>query len=217
MTATGIVWSACAAWLVTLARCPARRGAADKEHQQLMAEIRMLQEQQQQLQQMLGGLADTLKMMTTRLDEHAGANRKAFADQKLLVRRCRRTRARAAREGGRHQRPAVDDDAGAARRCGRRCVDAGATARQHRPGTASPAGTDPASAPATAPARHPRRARRRHLAARGCTTTRTPTTPPASTTSRSWLPGVHPHVPDVADKADDAQLYIGYCAYNAGK
>jgi tol-pal system protein YbgF len=64
---------------------PAVVGAANKEHQQLMAEIRMLQEQQQQLQQMLGGLADTLKVMTTRLDSEADVSRKAFADQKLLV------------------------------------------------------------------------------------------------------------------------------------
>ena len=59
--------------------------AADKAQQQLMAEIRMLQEQQQQLQQVLGGLADTLKTMTTRLDEQTGADRKAFADQRLLI------------------------------------------------------------------------------------------------------------------------------------
>jgi tol-pal system protein YbgF len=59
--------------------------AADKPHQQIMAEIRMLQEQQQQLAQMIGGLADTLKSMTTRIDDQTGANRKAFADQKLLV------------------------------------------------------------------------------------------------------------------------------------
>ena len=50
-----------------------------------MAEIRMLQEQQQQLQQMLGGLADTLKVVTAKLDDQTGANRKAFADQKLLI------------------------------------------------------------------------------------------------------------------------------------
>jgi tol-pal system protein YbgF len=50
-----------------------------------MAEIRMLQEQQQQLQQLLGGLADTLKVMTSRLDTDADNTRKAFADQKLLV------------------------------------------------------------------------------------------------------------------------------------
>ena len=34
----------------------ARRAAANKEHLQLMAEIRMLQEQKQQLQQLLGSL-----------------------------------------------------------------------------------------------------------------------------------------------------------------
>src|SRR5215208_5516656 len=59
--------------------------AADKPHQQIMAEIRMLQEQQQQLAQMIGGLADTLKSMTTKIDDQTGANRKAFADQKVLV------------------------------------------------------------------------------------------------------------------------------------
>jgi len=64
---------------------PAVAAAANKEHAQLMAEIRMLQEQQQQLQQMLGGLADTLKAMNTRLDSDADVSRKALADQKLLV------------------------------------------------------------------------------------------------------------------------------------
>src|SRR6476646_11495531 len=64
---------------------PSVAGAANKEHQQLMAEIRMLQEQQQQLQQMLGGLADTLKAMNTRLDSDADVTRKAFADKQLLV------------------------------------------------------------------------------------------------------------------------------------
>jgi tol-pal system protein YbgF len=59
--------------------------AADKTHQQLMAEIRMLQEQQAQLQQMLGGLADTLKTMTAKIDEQSGATRKLFADQRLIV------------------------------------------------------------------------------------------------------------------------------------
>jgi tol-pal system protein YbgF len=59
--------------------------AADKVHQQLMAEIRMLQEQQQQLQQLLGGLADTLKVVTAKLDDQSAASRKGFADQKLLI------------------------------------------------------------------------------------------------------------------------------------
>jgi tol-pal system protein YbgF len=59
--------------------------AADKAHQQLMAEIRMLQEQQQQLQQLIGGLTDALKTVTTKLDDQANAGRKGFADQKLLI------------------------------------------------------------------------------------------------------------------------------------
>lgn len=59
--------------------------AANKEHQQIMAELRMLQEHQAQLHQMLNGLADTLKLITTRLDDDATVTRKAFADQKLLI------------------------------------------------------------------------------------------------------------------------------------
>jgi tol-pal system protein YbgF len=55
----------------------------------MMAEIRMLQEQQQQLQQMLGGLAvtlaDSMKTLTAKLDEQSAATRKAFADQRLLI------------------------------------------------------------------------------------------------------------------------------------
>jgi len=60
-------------------------GAADKAHQQLMAEIRMLQEQQQQLQQMMGALADTLKTVSTKIDDQTATNRKAFADQKVQI------------------------------------------------------------------------------------------------------------------------------------
>jgi tol-pal system protein YbgF len=69
--------------LLVIGASPA--AAADKAHQQLMAEIRMLQEQQQQLQQMMGALAETLKTVTTKIDDQTGANRKAFADQKLLI------------------------------------------------------------------------------------------------------------------------------------
>lgn len=58
---------------------------ADKTHQQMMAEIRMLQEQQAQLQQMVRGLAETLKVMTSKIEEQTAANRKGFADQKLVI------------------------------------------------------------------------------------------------------------------------------------
>ncbi len=59
--------------------------AANKEHQQMMADIRMLQEQTQMLQAQLAAVTDALRTVTAKLDEQAGAQRKAFADQKLLV------------------------------------------------------------------------------------------------------------------------------------
>jgi TolA-binding protein len=59
--------------------------AANKEHQQLMADIRMLQEQAQILQNMLGTLNEALKAVNTRIDDQTNTLRKAFADQKLLI------------------------------------------------------------------------------------------------------------------------------------
>jgi tol-pal system protein YbgF len=59
--------------------------AANKEHQQMMADIRMLQEQTALLRAQLAALNDTLQKVGTTLDAQAGASRKAFADQKLLV------------------------------------------------------------------------------------------------------------------------------------
>ena len=79
-----MAWAVGAALLLVVSSAPSAQ-AADKAHQQLIAEIRMLQEQQQQLQQMLGGLADTLKVVTSKLDDQTGANRKGFADQKLQI------------------------------------------------------------------------------------------------------------------------------------
>lgn len=71
--------------LALIGAAPWNAAAANKEHQQLMAELRMLQEQQQQFQQMLGSLGDALKTLTTKLDEQGAISRKAFADQKLLI------------------------------------------------------------------------------------------------------------------------------------
>jgi len=63
----------------------ASAAAANKEHQQLMADIRMLQEQAQLLQNLLGTLNESIKAVNARLDEQSGASRKAFADQKLII------------------------------------------------------------------------------------------------------------------------------------
>jgi tol-pal system protein YbgF len=68
-------------------------GAASKEQQQMMADIRMLQEQAQQLQNLIGALnttlnatlSEALKAVNTRLDDQTGSNRKSFADQKLII------------------------------------------------------------------------------------------------------------------------------------
>jgi len=73
------------AGLVGLAFPHTSAAAANKEHLQLMAEIRMLQEQQQQLQAMVGTLTDAVKTVATKLDEQSAATRKAMADQTLTL------------------------------------------------------------------------------------------------------------------------------------
>jgi TolA-binding protein len=50
-----------------------------------MADIRMLQEQAQLLQNLLGTINESIKAVNTRLDEQTNATRKASADQKLQM------------------------------------------------------------------------------------------------------------------------------------
>jgi tol-pal system protein YbgF len=73
--------------LVLLLVCamPARPAAADREHQQIIADIRMLQEQAQQLQALLNGLGDALKALNARIDDQTALERKAFADGKVQM------------------------------------------------------------------------------------------------------------------------------------
>ncbi len=59
--------------------------AQSRREMQMMADIRMLQEQNQQLQNSLAQLGDALRTITSRLEEQANVNRKSFADQKLTV------------------------------------------------------------------------------------------------------------------------------------
>ena len=70
---------------VAFAAAASPAAASDKTHQQILAEIRMLQEQQAQLAQTLSGLAETLKTVTTKIDDQSSVARKSFADQKLLI------------------------------------------------------------------------------------------------------------------------------------
>ena len=75
--------------LVALALFPAVAAAQNREHQQNAADVRMLQEQTQQIALTIAALnqalAETLKGIGTRLDAANEATRKGFADQKLLV------------------------------------------------------------------------------------------------------------------------------------
>jgi tol-pal system protein YbgF len=78
-----VVAFAAAAWAVVTAAPSA--AAASREQQQIMADLRMLQEQNQQLQLALAQLAETLRAVNGRLDQQSDASRRGFADQKLLV------------------------------------------------------------------------------------------------------------------------------------
>ena len=71
-------------WVLALLVVTPVRGA-DREHQQMMADIRMLQEQTSRINLLLGTLHETLTVVLTRLDAQAQDTRRAFADQKLLV------------------------------------------------------------------------------------------------------------------------------------
>src|ERR1044071_8820649 len=69
--------------LVLVTTVPA--DAANKEHQQLMADLRMLQEQSQTLQNLIGQVADAVKATNGRIDAQTESNRKSLADQKLII------------------------------------------------------------------------------------------------------------------------------------
>jgi tol-pal system protein YbgF len=71
--------------LLAFALCWQPIEAANREQQQMMADMRMLQEQNQQLQLALVTLTESIKALNARLDEQASAARKVSADQKVVV------------------------------------------------------------------------------------------------------------------------------------
>jgi tol-pal system protein YbgF len=75
---TAAVWSVLFAMAVPAA-------AQNREHLQLAAELRMLQEQNQQLSLALSQLTDTLKAVNARLDASEEFQRRRFADSEVLV------------------------------------------------------------------------------------------------------------------------------------
>ena len=67
-----------------LAASPAA-DAQNREHQQIMADVRMLQEQTSRLQLLMAALDQLLQQLSARMDGQADVTRKAFADQRLLA------------------------------------------------------------------------------------------------------------------------------------
>jgi tol-pal system protein YbgF len=64
---------------------PMAASAQNREHQQIFADLRMLQEQTQQLRVAVASLADALKAVTAKADEQTNLTRKLFADQGLQL------------------------------------------------------------------------------------------------------------------------------------
>lgn len=79
MTCRHIV--AAALVLGTLAAAPA--AAQDREQLQMLAELRLIQEQSGQLRALMATLEETLRALNAKIDQQADASRKGFADQKL--------------------------------------------------------------------------------------------------------------------------------------
>ncbi len=69
--------------LASVALAPASAAAADREHQQIMADLRILQEQTLQLQALMTDLGEALKAVNSRIDDQTSLERKAFADAKV--------------------------------------------------------------------------------------------------------------------------------------
>src|SRR5688500_20323735 len=71
--------------LTYVALTPATPAAADREHQQIMADLRILQEQTQQLQALMTDLGEALKAVSSRIEDQTSLERKAFADSKVQI------------------------------------------------------------------------------------------------------------------------------------
>ena len=59
--------------------------AQDREQLQILAELRMIQEQSGQLRALIATIEDALKALNSKIDQQADANRKTAADQKLQM------------------------------------------------------------------------------------------------------------------------------------
>ncbi len=75
------------AWFTTasLLLAPALALGQNREHQQLAADIRMLQEQNSRLELMMASVDAALQQLAAKMDEQGNASRRLFTDQQLAV------------------------------------------------------------------------------------------------------------------------------------
>lgn len=74
-----------AAALAGLLVLPAPSVAQDREQLQMLAELRLIQEQSGELRALVAGLEAAISALNAKLDDQANATRKGFADQRLQV------------------------------------------------------------------------------------------------------------------------------------
>ena len=64
---------------------PSASAAQDREQLQMLAELRLIQEQSGELRALVAGLEAAISALNAKLDDQANATRKGFADQRLQV------------------------------------------------------------------------------------------------------------------------------------
>jgi len=192
--------------------------AQSRREMQMMADLRMLQEQTQLLQQQLASALDqltaSLKTLNARVDDQAGQSRKSFADQKLAVDQF----------GGdlRVVRERIDENTVRITSLSQevealRLAIPQLSAQPATPpdGTAAPAVAPGDPAAATAPAAPV-------ALAPGMTPQRLYNTALADFTAGQWalcIEGFNSYLRNFSrtDLADDAQWYVGECYHQDGK
>jgi tol-pal system protein YbgF len=191
--------------------------AQSRREMQMMADVRMLQEQNQLLQVTLAQLGDALKALNSRLDDQANVTSKAFADQRLRVDELA--------TGVRQVRERVDDSNVRISNMSQEIEALRLAIPQFQP--AMPPTADPSLSPGGAPA------------VPGAPATAPPTQPAAPLgpgvapqrlfdtawadyTAGQWdlcIAGMDTYLRTFprSELADDAQLYIGECNYASGR
>jgi tol-pal system protein YbgF len=195
--------------------------AQNKREMQMMADIRMLQEQNQLMQVTLAQLGDALKMINSRFDEQANIAGKAFADQRVRIDELS--------TGLRQVRERVDDSNVRISNMSQEVEALRLAIPQYPPpsqamigdpsatGGTSPTGTfsPTPSAPSTPQPTPP-------TGGAGMSPQRLYDTAWADFTAGQWdlcIAGMDTYLRTFprSELADDAQLYIGECNYASGK